>query len=73
MERWLIAEYESVFSEIVASLNPDNHAFCIEIASAPNTIRGYGHIKARNADAAKVGETELLAYLRSRHSTASAA
>jgi indolepyruvate ferredoxin oxidoreductase len=66
-------EYESVLSEIAASLNPDNHALCVEIASVPAKIRGYGHIKARNAEAAKACEAGLLALLRNKEVSASAA
>ena len=35
-----------------AGLTRDNLALAIEIASLPETIRGYGHIKARSAAAA---------------------
>jgi indolepyruvate ferredoxin oxidoreductase len=66
MERRLIAEYE-------ATLNPDNHALCVEIASVPTKIRGYGHIKARNAETAKACEAELLALLRRKDKAVSAA
>jgi hypothetical protein len=34
------------------------HALCVEIASVPGKIRGYGHIKARNVEAAKACEAE---------------
>jgi indolepyruvate ferredoxin oxidoreductase len=59
--------------EITASLDPGNHALCIEIASAPAKIRGYGHIKARNAESAKACEAELLSLLRKKVAPASAA
>jgi indolepyruvate ferredoxin oxidoreductase len=73
MERRLIADYESTLHEIAVSLDPGNHALCIEIASVPAKIRGYGHIKARNAESAKACEAELLSLLRKKIAPASAA
>jgi len=62
-----------VLREIAAALNTGNHALCVEIASVPGKIRGYGHIKARNVAAAKSCEAELLMLLRSKNAPASAA
>ena len=73
MERRLIADYETTLREIAASLDSGNHALCVEIASLPAKMRGFGHVKARNVETAKACEAELLALLRSRVSPASAA
>jgi indolepyruvate ferredoxin oxidoreductase len=73
MERRLIAEYEGTLHEIATSLDPSNHALCVEIASVPAKIRGYGHIKARNAESAKTCEAELISLLRDKGQPASAA
>ncbi len=73
MERRLIADYEATLREIAGRLDPDNHALCVEIASVPAKIRGYGHIKARNAESAKTCEAELLSLLRKKDAPASAA
>jgi indolepyruvate ferredoxin oxidoreductase len=73
MERRLIADYEAILRELSASLNPENHALAIEIASLPAKIRGFGHIKARNVESAKACEAELLVLLRGKDSQASAA
>ena len=73
MERRLIGEYETVLREIAQRLTPDNHALCVEIASLPTKIRGFGHVKARNVDIAKACEIELLALLRKDDVAASAA
>ncbi len=72
-ERRLIAEYESILREIAAALSPDNHALCVEIASVPGKIRGYGPVKARNIESAKACEAELLSLLRNKAAAASAA
>ena len=63
-ERKLIADYEQVIDEMERSLRADNHAAAIELAGLPATIRGYGHVKLRNLQAAKAREALLLAALR---------
>ncbi len=42
----------------------DNVALAAEIGALPATIRGYGHVKRRNIDAAKAREAALLAQFR---------
>ena len=61
MERALIAEYEQTVAALLAGLTRDNLPLAVEIASLPETIRGYGHIKAKNAAAARAKRDELLA------------
>ncbi len=73
MERRLIVDYERTLQEIAASLDSGNHALCVEITSVPAKIRGYGHIKARNAESAKACEAELISLLRNKGQPASAA
>ena len=60
-ERALIAEYESTTEELLAKLTPENHALAIEIASVPELIRGYGHVKKRHLEQARKQRAELLA------------
>ncbi|MFL4986749.1 MAG: indolepyruvate ferredoxin oxidoreductase family protein, partial [Microvirga sp.] len=64
VERRLIGDYEALLSEIVATLAPQNHAIAVGLANLPKKIRGFGHIKARNLEAAKREEAELLARFR---------
>jgi indolepyruvate ferredoxin oxidoreductase len=64
MERALIEEYEQTVGTLLAGLTRENHALAIEIASLPETIRGYGHIKAESAKAARKKLAELLARYR---------
>jgi indolepyruvate ferredoxin oxidoreductase len=59
-ERQLIADYERIVDELLAKLTPDNHALAVQIASIPEEIRGYGHVKARHLAAAKAKEAKLL-------------
>jgi indolepyruvate ferredoxin oxidoreductase len=60
MERKLIDEYEATVKTLLASLTPDNHALAVEIASIPDAIRGYGHIKEKAIAEAKAKEATLL-------------
>jgi indolepyruvate ferredoxin oxidoreductase len=52
-ERALIAEYRATVEELLARLQPANHALAVEIAGLPEKIRGYGHVKARNLEAVR--------------------
>jgi indolepyruvate ferredoxin oxidoreductase len=63
-ERALIGEYRASIDEILASLNAGNHAQALEIASLPEQIRGYGHVKERNLAAARLRWSELMAKWR---------
>jgi indolepyruvate ferredoxin oxidoreductase len=64
VERALIGEYEQLVDELLAKLNADNHAVAIELASLPEEIRGYGHVKERHLAAARIKWAALLARLR---------
>ena len=59
-ERQLIRDYERAVDELLAKLTPDNHALAVQIATIPEEIRGYGHVKARHLAAAKAKEARLL-------------
>jgi indolepyruvate ferredoxin oxidoreductase len=59
-----VAEYERTIEELVSSLSRDNHALAVEIANLPEIIRGYGHIKAKNAADAHAKRDALLERFR---------
>ena len=59
-ERRMIEEYEATVRTLLNGLTPDNHALAMEIASIPDAIRGYGHIKDKSIAEAKAKEAELL-------------
>ena len=65
MERRLIGEYEATVETLLATLGQDNHALAVQIASVPETMRGFGHVKEKNVKAAKEREASLLAAYRS--------
>jgi indolepyruvate ferredoxin oxidoreductase len=64
LERALIADYERTVDELLRGLSAGNVALAAEIAAIPATIRGYGHVKRKAIDAAKVREAELLNVFR---------
>jgi indolepyruvate ferredoxin oxidoreductase len=73
MERQLIGEYEATIDELIGKLGSDNHALAVKIASIPEEIRGYGHVKKRSLDIAKAKQADLLTALRSPEAVRSAA
>jgi len=63
-ERRLIVDYEHTVEEILAALDQDNHEAAVGLASVPERIRGYGHVKERHLEEAKAREAELLEAFR---------
>ena len=63
-ERALIGEYETTMRNLLAGLDRDKHALCVQIAAIPEEIRGFGHVRQRHLKAAKAKEAELIAALR---------
>ena len=64
-ERQLLTDYEALIDELLPRLAPHNHSIAVELASIPEHIRGYGHVKDRHLKAAKAKEAELIAAYRS--------
>jgi len=64
MERQLIADYDKTIDELLTGLGPDNHALAVDIASVPELIRGYGHVKERHFATAMKRQDDLLAAWR---------
>ena len=64
MERALISEYESDFTEISSRFAPETRDLCIALAELPLTIRGFGHVKQMAAKQAAKRRETLLAGLR---------
>jgi indolepyruvate ferredoxin oxidoreductase len=63
-ERALIAEYESLVGELLGGLAPDRHALAVELASFPEQVRGYGHVKEKHLASARARQADLLAKWR---------
>ena len=64
MERKLLADYEALITEVCSALTPANKALAIGLATIPDKIRGFGHVKERHVMAAKAEEAALLAQFR---------
>jgi indolepyruvate ferredoxin oxidoreductase len=60
MERALIGEYEATVAVLLQDLSRERHATAVEIASLPEEIRGYGHVKSKSVAAARRKQAELL-------------
>ena len=59
-ERSLIVDYRHTVSALLEKLSPDNLSVAVSIASIPEDIRGYGHVKERHLAAARQKEAALI-------------
>ena len=64
LERRLITEYEALIEEILGKLDHERHRTAVALASLPEQIRGYGHVKQAHLDKAAKRQEELLAAFR---------
>ncbi|EGF32656.1 Indolepyruvate ferredoxin oxidoreductase [Oxalobacteraceae bacterium IMCC9480] len=62
-ERGLIVAYRQTIAALLPKLATENLSVVVAIASIPEEIRGYGHVKERHLAAAKLKEAGLLASL----------
>ena len=72
MERALIRQYEADMEEVLA-LAPGNPDAAVALAELPLQIRGFGPVKAANAERAAARREELLAALRAGEAPAAQA
>jgi len=72
-ERRLIGEYEATVAELLEHLDGENRKLAVEIASVPEHIRGFGHVKRRHLGEAKKKEAELITAFRASRPSARAA
>ena len=59
-ERALIVEYRQCIETLLKSLTADKLALAVEIASIPEDIRGYGHVKENHLAAARTKWQNLM-------------
>ena len=64
LERKLAATYEATLTELLAGLTPGNHRIAVEIASLPESVRGFEGVKEAQLAKAREREAELLARFR---------
>jgi indolepyruvate ferredoxin oxidoreductase len=60
-ERQLIVDYEATVEQLLAKLDAGRLSQAVRIASIPDEIRGFGHVKARNLASARAHWTEEMA------------
>jgi indolepyruvate ferredoxin oxidoreductase len=60
MERALIAEYRGMIEGVLRSLDASTHATALELASLPEQIRGFGHVKEKAVAEYRARKAELL-------------
>ena len=59
MERALVAEFEAVLADIPSLLHAGNIGAAVTLAGAPQDMRGFGHVKARNVAIARARMARL--------------
>ncbi len=64
MERALIAQYETDMDDLIPAIDANTHDAAVALALLPLQIRGFGHVKQANAEAAAKRREELLAQFR---------
>ncbi len=64
MERQLIRDYEAQVTEILPNLSQKNYRTAIELATLPERIRGFGHVKHEHLVAVSAERERLLRQLR---------
>jgi indolepyruvate ferredoxin oxidoreductase len=72
-ERRLIRDYETTVGELLERLDRDNLKLAVDIATIPDRIRGFGHVKRRHLEEAKKKESDLLGAFRASLPAAKAA
>ena len=66
VERALIGEYEGLVGELLATLTATNHDLAVHLASVPDDIKGYGHVKDAHLAKARRKQSELLQQWRNQ-------
>jgi indolepyruvate ferredoxin oxidoreductase len=62
-ERALVREYRALVDELLASVTPERLSEAVALASLPEEIRGYGHVKERHLKAVRLKwEKQLFAW-----------
>ena len=64
-ERQAIRDYERVVDELIRGLTREKVGLAAEIARLPLKVRGFGHVKRKNAEAVAQEESALMARFRS--------
>jgi indolepyruvate ferredoxin oxidoreductase len=57
----LLADYDDLLDTVCGALSPTNHPTAVLLAAYPEKIRGYGHVRQREAKKALMERDTLLA------------
>lgn len=60
-----IEDFKVLMRQVIEALHAGNHGTAMELARLPQTMRGFGHIKERNAQAAELKQQRLFKELHS--------
>ncbi len=63
-DRQRLADYEILLEEMIGALSPANHAVAVALASLPENIRGYGHVREASAKTVEAERSALLERFR---------
>ena len=67
-ERFMISQYASDIGKILNEINSKNIALAVQIASVPDMVRGYGHVKEENISKASKKRDDLFKLWKSQES-----
>ena len=70
LDRHLLDQYEADIEHVLRHLNASKMPVAVKLASLPQTIRGYGHVKQAQANAAATQRKQLLQDLEAPSATA---
>ena len=59
-EKKLIKDYKNCILEIAKKLSKENYNIAVDIASTPDQIRGFGHVKEKNIKIAEDCQSNLI-------------
>ena len=72
-ERRLISDYEALIDKLLADLDRERLDLAVQLASLPEQIRGFGHVKERHLEAVLARQRQLLEQYASPPAIAQAA
>jgi indolepyruvate ferredoxin oxidoreductase len=64
LDQQLISGFETAIKSVLQTLTPDKHAIGVEIATLPQSVRGYGHVKEKASVAYEQRLNELMKSLK---------
>ncbi len=64
IERQLARDYETTLNEVLDGLNAGNRTLAVSIATVPESMRGYGHVKLANVASGRARWQALMAQWR---------